>query len=219
MPTVEVSEAEAGDSSRTSQAQPRERVQSAYDELAQAYDATLEAWARALDLRDQESEGHTQRVTDQAVRLAGALGMSEDDLAHLRRGALLHDIGKMAVPDSILLKPGPLTPEEWVTMRKHPTYAHELLAPISFLLPALAIPYSHHEAWDGMGYPQGLAGEAIPLAARIFAVVDVWDALGSERPFRRAWTATQVREYLREKAGRQFEPRVVEAFLEMDAGE
>ncbi|MEA2575068.1 MAG: hypothetical protein QOH93_2366, partial [Chloroflexia bacterium] len=156
-------------------------------ELGLAYDRTLEGWSGALDLRDKETEGHTQRVTEMAVRLARALGVRENALVHLRRGALLHDIGKMGIPDSILLKPGPLTDEEWVIMKRHPVYAHELLSPIDFLRPALDVPYCHHEKWDGTGYPRGLKGEQIPLSARIFAVVDVWDALSSNRPYRGAW--------------------------------
>jgi putative nucleotidyltransferase with HDIG domain len=182
-------------------------------ELALAYDATIEGWSRALDLRDKETEGHTQRVTEMAERLARALGMSEEELVHMRRGALLHDIGKMGISDTILLKPGSLTDEEWETMRQHPEYAYNLLSPISYLRPALDIPYCHHEKWDGTGYPRGLKGEEIPLAARIFAVVDVWDALRSDRPYRKAWSEEKARAYIREQAGKYFDPRVVEVFL------
>lgn len=185
------------------------------EDVASAYETTLEGWSRALDLRDQETEGHAERVAEMAVRLARALGVPASALVHIRQGALLHDIGKMAIPDSILLKPGPLTDEEWEIMRRHPGYAYELLSPIPYLRPALEIPYCHHERWDGTGYPRGLRGEEIPLAARIFAVVDVWDALRSDRPYRPAWPEDRVREHLRAEAGRQFDPRVAEAFLGM----
>jgi PAS domain S-box-containing protein len=184
-------------------------------ELALAYDATIEGWSRALDLRDRETEGHTQRVTETTVRLARALGLSSEEIVHVRRGALLHDIGKMGIPDTVLLKPGALTDDEWVTMRKHPVYAYELLVPIAYLRPAADIPYCHHEKWDGSGYPRGLKGEQIPLGARIFAVVDVWDALTSDRPYRAAWDKTRARAYLREQTGKHFDPKVVEAFLRM----
>lgn len=184
-------------------------------ELLLAYDTTIEGWARALDLRDHETEGHSRRVTELTVRLAEQVGVTEDQLVHIRRGALLHDIGKMGVPDSILLKPGKLEPDEWEVMQQHTTYAFELLQPIPFLRSALDIPYAHHERWDGTGYPRGLAGEMIPLAARIFSVVDVYDALSSDRPYRAAWPAEKIHEYMREQAGSQFDPAVVEAFLEM----
>jgi PAS domain S-box-containing protein len=192
-------------------------LQRSNTDLALAYDVTLEGWSRALDLRDEETEGHTQRVTEMTMRLAKYMGMGEADLLQVYRGALLHDIGKMGIPDSILLKPGPLSEEEWVIMRKHPTYAYELLSPIAFLKPALDIPYCHHERWDGTGYPRGLQGEQIPLAARIFAVVDVWDALRSERPYRRAWHERRVRDHIASLAGTQFDPQVVQAFLEIEA--
>jgi PAS domain S-box-containing protein len=182
-------------------------------ELARAYEATLEGWSKALELRDQETQGHTQRVTDMAIRLAIMMNVPEEMLIHIRRGALLHDIGKMGIPDSILLKPGSLTQEEWNIMRKHPIYAFNLLASIATLGPALEIPFSHHEKWDGSGYPQGLKGEQIPLAARIFAVVDVWDALGSDRPYRKAWPDGRVIEYIRSQSGKHFDPNVVECFL------
>jgi len=185
-------------------------------DLILAYDTTLEGWSKALDLRDKETEGHSQRVTDMTIKIARAMGVSEAELVHVKRGALLHDIGKMGIPDSILLKPGPLTDEEWEIMRKHPVYAHELLSPIAFLRPALDIPYYHHEKWDGTGYPHGLKGEQIPLSARIFAVVDVWDALNSKRPYRPAWPEEKVIEYLHEQTGKHFNPKVVEIFLGME---
>ena len=190
-----------------------EGLQRVHHELELAYDATIEGWARALDLRDKETEGHTRRVTQMSLRLARALGLRGEALAHVRRGALLHDIGKLGVPDAILLKPGKLTDEEWAIMRRHPGYAHEWLSPISFLRPSLVIPYGHHERWDGAGYPRGLAGEAIPLAARLFAAVDIWDALRSDRPYRAAWPEAKVREHLRSLAGNHLDPEVVAAFL------
>ncbi|MEK7327556.1 MAG: HD domain-containing phosphohydrolase, partial [Chloroflexota bacterium] len=193
-------------------------LQRSNTELALAYDATIEGWSRALDLRDKETEGHTQRVTEMTERLARAMGLSEAELVHIRRGALLHDIGKMGVPDAILLKPGQLTDEEWVSMRRHPQFARDMLAPIAYLKLALDIPYCHHEKWDGTGYPRGLRGEQIPLAARIFAVVDVWDALRSDRQYRSAWPEEKVREYIREQAGKHFDPQVIEAFLAMASG-
>jgi HD-GYP domain-containing protein (c-di-GMP phosphodiesterase class II) len=178
-----------------------------------AYDSTLEGWASALELRDNETEGHTRRATELTTRLAQAMGIKENDMVHIYRGALLHDIGKMGVPDSIVLKPGPLTEDEWVTMRKHPQYAYDMLSPISYLRLALDIPYCHHEKWDGTGYPRGLNEEQIPVAARIFAVVDVWDALTSDRPYRKAWTAEKAIDFIREQAGKHFDPKVVEIFL------
>jgi putative two-component system response regulator len=187
-------------------------------ELAHAYESTLEGWALALELREQETAGHCLRVVELTLNLARRLGVPQEDLVHIHRGALLHDIGKMGVPDSILLKPGPLTEEEWVIMRKHPVYAYELLRQISFLLPALDIPYYHHEKWDGSGYPTGLHGEDIPLAARIFAIVDVWDALLSDRPYRDALPKKQVIEYIQGESGRHFDPKLVEIFLEMVGG-
>ncbi len=190
-------------------------LQQANLELTIAYEATLEGWVRALDMRDRETEGHTQRVTELTVRLAQKMGIKGEALVHIRRGALLHDIGKIAIPDSILLKPEPLTDEEWEIMRRHPVYAYELLSPIEFLRPALDIPYCHHERWDGTGYPRGLRGDQIPLAARIFAVVDVWDALRSDRPYRPAWSEEEALKYIRQQAGKHFDPHVVEVFLQM----
>jgi PAS domain S-box-containing protein len=184
-------------------------------ELTMAYEATLEGWSRALDLRDRETEGHSQRVTEMAVRLAITMGVPDADLVHVRRGALLHDIGKLGVPDQILLKPGKLTDEEWVIMRGHPLLAYDLLAPITYLNPALDIPYCHHEKWDGTGYPRQLRGEEIPLPARIFSVVDVWDALGSDRPYRPAWPREKIMAYMREQSGLHFDPRILAAFLTM----
>lgn len=192
-----------------------DKLQRSNLELAVAYDATIEGWSRAMDLRDEETEGHTQRVTEKALLLAQALGMSGEELLHLRRGALLHDIGKIGVPDHILLKSAPLTEEEWAIMRKHPLFAYEMLRPISYLRASLDIPYCHHEKWDGTGYPQGLKGEQIPLAARIFAVVDAFDALTSDRPYRKAWTKQEALNYIREQSGKHFDPQVVEKFLEL----
>jgi putative nucleotidyltransferase with HDIG domain len=192
-----------------------DNLQRSNSELRRAYDTTIEGWSHALDLRDKQTEGHTLRVTAMTLRLATAMGVPDDELVHIRRGALLHDIGKMGVPDQILLKPGPLTDEEWVIMRKHPTYAYEMLAPIDFLKPALDIPYYHHEQWDGSGYPCGLRGDQIPLAARIFAVIDVWDALISDRPYREGWPIERVIAYLIEGAGSFFDPQIVTAFLEL----
>jgi PAS domain S-box-containing protein/putative nucleotidyltransferase with HDIG domain len=188
-------------------------LQRSHSELASAYDATIEGWARVLDLRDKETEGHSQRVTEMTVRLARSLGISEAELVHVRRGALLHDIGKMGIPDGILLKPGPLSSEEWTVMRQHPEYAYEMLSPITFLRPALDIPLNHHERWDGTGYPKGLKGEAIPLTARIFAAVDIWDALSHDRPYRQAWSPEAVREHLASLSGSHLDPDVVRSFL------
>ncbi len=184
-------------------------------ELTLAYNTTIEGWSRALDLRDRDTEGHTQRVAEGAVKLARRLGLGEAELIHIRRGAILHDIGKMAIPDSILLKPGPLTAEEWEIVRQHPRYAYELLTPIPYLGPALEIPYSHHEKWDGTGYPQKLKGEQIPLSARLFAVVDVYDALTSRRPYRPAWKVDEALAYVNGQKARHFDPNVAEQFLKM----
>ena len=182
-------------------------------ELSLAYDATIEGWAKTLELRDMETEGHCRRVTEMTLRLAQAMQVNPAELVHIRRGAFLHDIGKMGIPDAILFKPGKLSPAEWDEMKQHPVYAHKLLSAISFLRPALDIPHYHHEKWDGTGYPRGLAGEQIPLAARIFAIVDVWDALSSDRPYRKAWPREKVIAYIKEQAGTHFDPQVVEAFI------
>ncbi|TMJ00648.1 MAG: PAS domain S-box protein [Bacillati bacterium ANGP1] len=190
-------------------------LQTANLELKAAYDNTLEGWVRALDLRDKETEGHTQRVTDLTVRLAKSLGVPEADLVHVYRGALLHDIGKMAIPDAVLLKPGPLTPDERQIIERHPVYAYEFLSAIPYLRQALDIPYCHHEKWDGTGYPRGLKGEQIPLVARIFAVVDVWDALRSDRPYRKGWTDEKALQYIREQAGSHFDRKIVESFFKV----
>lgn len=191
-----------------------ENLQQSNLEIEAAYNATIEGWSRALDLRDKETEGHSLRVTEMTMKLARLMGMNEDLLIDVKRGSLLHDIGKMGVPDNILLKPGPLTKQEWHIMRQHPQHAYELLEPIAYLKQALDIPYCHHEKWDGSGYPRGLKGEEIPLAARIFAVVDVWDALTSDRPYRAAWSNLKAIEYIRENIGTYFDPQVVKIFLE-----
>ena len=190
-----------------------ESLQRSNSEITVAYDATIEGWSRALDLRDKETEGHTQRVTEMTVNLARAFDMSEEELVHVRWGSLLHDIGKMGVPDGILLKPGPLTEEEWVVMRQHPVYAEDMLSSIRYLRHALDIPRSHHERWDGSGYPRGLKGHLIPLVVRIFSVVDVWDALRSNRPYRDAWSKEKVRKFIQSSSGTLFDPQVVDIFL------
>jgi putative nucleotidyltransferase with HDIG domain len=190
-----------------------EHLQSTNAELMMAYDETIEGWSRAMDLRDQETEGHTLRVTEMTLRVAKDMGFSAAELMQIRRGTLLHDIGKMGVSDQILRKPGALTDEEWVSMRKHPQLAYEMLLPITYLRSALDIPYCHHEKWDGSGYPRGLKGEEIPLVARIFALADVWDALTSDRPYRKAWTKEKAMEYLREQSGSHFDPRLAEIFI------
>jgi HD-GYP domain-containing protein (c-di-GMP phosphodiesterase class II) len=184
-------------------------------EMNRAYVTTLGGWSRALELRDRETEGHTQRVTIITLELASELGMSDQERIHVHRGALLHDIGKMGIPDTILLKPGPLNEEEWEIMRQHPTYAFELLSTIPFLRPALDIPHYHHEKWDGTGYPLGLKGEEIPLAARIFAIVDVYDALVSDRPYRLAWSREDAVAYIAEQREQHFDPQVVDAFFKL----
>lgn len=191
------------------------KLQRSNTELALAYDITLEGWSRAMDLRDRETEGHTQRVAEMTVKLGQTLGLSDAEIVNARRGALLHDMGKLGIPDEILLKPGQLSEEEWEIMKKHPSYAYEMLSPITYLRPALDIPYCHHEKWDGTGYPRGLRGESIPIAARIFSVADVWDALRSDRPYRKAWSNDKVIAYIQEHSGSYFDPKVVEAFLKV----
>lgn len=192
-----------------------EILQTRNKELQEAYLSTIKGWANALELRDEETRGHSDRVVQMALDMAARFGFEGEALEHFRNGALLHDIGKMGVPDGILLKPGKLTEEEWVIMKKHPVFAYNLLKGIPFLSNALEIPYYHHERWDGSGYPHGLQGESIPLSARIFAVVDVWDALTSDRPYRPAWSQETTAKYLLENKGIQFDPRVVDAFLDM----
>ncbi len=186
-----------------------------HSELLIAYDKTIEGWSHALDLRDREVEGHTNRVTEIALKFAHTIGFTEEELAHVRRGGLLHDVGKLGIPDSILHKPDKLTEEEWKVMRMHPVYAYQWLSPISFLLPALNIPYCHHEKWDGTGYPRGLQGEEIPIAARLFALVDVWDALCSDRPYRKAMSPKGALEYIRSQSGSHFDPELTKVFVEL----
>jgi putative nucleotidyltransferase with HDIG domain len=185
------------------------------EELIAAYDRTLEGWAYALELRDRETVGHSRRVTELTLRLSRRMGITGVDLANIRRGTLLHDIGKMGLPDSVLLKKGPLTEEEEQIMKTHPQLAYDMLVSIPYLKPALDIPYFHHEKWDGTGYPHGLKGEDIPLAARIFSVVDVWDAVVFDRPYRGAWTRQEALEYIKAQSGQHFDPRVVEHFVEI----
>ena len=197
----------------TERKRAEEALQQAHNQLSDAYERTIEGWVRALDLRDRETEGHTQRVTEITVRVAAQLGFSEEELSHIKRGALLHDMGKIAIPDEILQKPGPLNEAEWERMRQHPQYAYDMLAPIEYLRPALDIPYYHHERWDGSGYPHGWKGEKIPLSARLFAIVDVWDALRSDRPYRKAIPRDQVIDYIQENSGLLFDPKLVEHFL------
>lgn len=193
----------------------RANLEQAHEKLLSAYDATIEGWSHAMDLRDKETEGHTLRVTKLSEQLGTIMGVEVEDLVYMRRGALLHDIGKLGVPDSILLKPAKLTDEEWTIMRQHPQYAYDMIQPIEYLRPALDIPLCHHEKWDGSGYPRGLKGEEIPLVARIFAVVDVWDALISDRPYRPAWDKEKALIYIKEQSGKHFDPYVVENFLKM----
>jgi len=191
-------------------------LQEKNQELEKAYQATLEGWVSALDMRDKETEGHTQRVRILTERLARKMGVGDNEMVHITRGALLHDIGKMAIPDGILLKPGALTDDERELIKKHPVYAYDMLKRIDFLLPAIDIPYCHHEKWDGTGYPRGLKGNDIPFAARIFPVIDVWDALTSDRPYRKKLPKNKVLEHIRADSGKHFDPQVVEVFMQMD---
>jgi len=184
-------------------------LQRSNSELLLAYDTTIEGWSRALDFRDRETEGHSRRVTALTVRIAREMGISNEKLVQIRRGSLLHDIGKLGVPDSILLKPGKLTEEEFEIMKTHTEIAFNLISPIEFLRPALDIPYCHHEKWDGSGYPRGLKGAVIPLAARIFAIVDVWDALLANRPYRPAWPIERVRVHMHSLSGTHFDPDIL----------
>lgn len=193
------------------------RLEAANLNLKTAYEVTLEGWSRALDLRDKETEGHSLRVTELTVFLAHEMGVDQDALLHIRRGCLLHDIGKMGVPDNILLKPAALVEDEWAVMKRHPEFARDLIAPINYLRGAVDIPYCHHERWDGSGYPRGLKGVEIPLGARIFAVVDVWDALTSDRPYRKAWPNDEALAYLHKNSGVLFDPAAVDAFTQMMA--
>jgi len=197
-------------------AQLFDSLQASNRELQEAYQATLEGWVQAMDMRDKETEGHTQRVTVLTERLARMMGVHGDELVNITRGALLHDIGKMAIPDGILLKPGKLTDDERKLIQKHPVYAYDMLKRIDFLLPAIDIPYCHHEKWDGTGYPRGLKRDEIPFAARIFPVIDVWDALVSDRPYRKGKAPEEVLEHIKADAGKHFDPQAVEAFLAMD---
>lgn len=190
-------------------------LQLAHQDLAEAYDVTIKGWSRAMDYRDHETEGHTERVADMTLQLARAMEISDDELIHIQRGALLHDMGKMAIPDAILQKPGPLTDDEWVIMRKHPEYGFDMLSHIEYLRPALDIPLYHHEKWDGTGYPHQLKGNEIPLAARIFAVVDVWDALAYDRIYRSAWPREKILSFIRSESGKHFDPHIVDVFLKL----
>jgi putative nucleotidyltransferase with HDIG domain len=190
-----------------------ERVKESEAELSANYDLTLEAWAKVLEYRDRETEGHSRRLVELSTRLAKALGLGVEEIIHLRRGALLHDIGKLAIPDDILLKPGALNDAERRMMQQHPAYAKQMLSQVSFLQPSIDVAYSHHERWDGLGYPEGLKGEAIPLLARIFVVVDQWDALASDRPYRKAWTKEKIVAYFQENAGKIYDPQIVNVFL------
>lgn len=193
--------------------QERAKLQEANAQLLDAYEATIEGWSHAMDLRDRETEGHSRRVAELTVQLAQNLGMDDKQIMHLRRGALLHDMGKIGIPDTILHKPTPLTDEEWSIMRQHPKHAYDMLYRVEYLRPALDIPYCHHEKWDGTGYPRGLKGEEIPMPARLFAIVDVWDALTSNRPYRPAWSEAETLMYIREQSGEHFDPQVVDLFF------
>jgi len=185
-----------------------ENLKRSNQELALAYDSTLEGWGKALELRDKETQGHTLNVSELTLKLARHIGVEETQLIHIHRGALLHDIGKMGIPDNILRKPGPLNKKEWEIMRQHPQFAYDMISPIPYLHPALDIPYCHHERWDGKGYPRGLKGKEIPLAARIFSIIDVWDALCSDRPYREAWDKKTIISYIKNESGTRFDPEI-----------
>jgi hypothetical protein len=184
-------------------------------EMRKSYDQTLKAWAKVLEYRDRETEGHSRRLVELSTRLSRALGLGEDDIIHMRYGALMHDIGKLAIPDQILLKPDKLDKDEKEIVRKHPALAKQMLSEIPFLQPAVSIAYYHHERWDGQGYPEGLSGEAIPLYARIFTVVDNWDALRSDRPYRPAWPYEAAIAYLQANRGIIFDPHILDVFLQL----
>jgi putative nucleotidyltransferase with HDIG domain len=192
-----------------------QELQRSNEELNRGYDQTIEGWAFTLEMRDGETKGHSQRVTEMTISIAKEMGVKDEEIVDIRRGAILHDIGKIAIPDEILHKPGPLTYEEWDLMKQHPKLAVEWLSQISFLEQALIIPYYHHEKWDGTGYPEGLKGEEIPLSARIFAVVDVWDALLSDRPYRKAWSVEEALAHIKKQSGKHFDPEVVKVFLSL----
>lgn len=193
-------------------AEQRRELERLHNELVNSYDKTIEGWSHALDLRDKETEGHTLRVTEKTLTLARLAGMDEEQLKHIWRGALMHDVGKLGIPDLVLHKPGPLNDDEWKVMRMHPVYAYEWLSKIPYLVPAVDIPYCHHEKWDGSGYPRGLKGAEIPLSARLFAIIDVWDALTSDRPYRKAMTREAAYQYIIGQSEKQFDPEVVRLF-------
>ncbi len=197
----------------TGSIEPLDKLIRDNDAIMLAYDATLEVWARALEKRKHEAEGHIRRVAEMTVEIAKILRMTDEQIIHVRRGALLHDIGEMYVPDTILLKTDPLLDDERVALRKHPEYAYQMLFAVEGLRPALDIPYYHHERWDGKGYPKGLKGIDIPLPARIFSVVDTWDALRATRPYRKPWTDAETWDYISRQTGLEFDPAVVKAFV------
>jgi PAS domain S-box-containing protein len=203
------------DTDITERKKSEEALKKSAEDLREAYDATLQGWSNALELRESATAGHSQRVVLLSLEIAKVLKFNEVELANIQRGALLHDIGKMGIPDIILLKPGPLTEDEWGIMRQHPLLAYQMLSKIPYLTPSLDIPHYHHEKWDGTGYPHGLKGEEIPIAARIFAVVDVWDALTSDRPYRVAWSNKKALDYIKTQSGFHFDPRIVEIFVEI----
>jgi HD-GYP domain-containing protein (c-di-GMP phosphodiesterase class II) len=192
-----------------------EEIFASREELARAYEETIKGWGNALNLKEVAVEKHSHQVIEMTLQIAKKMNLDEEKLAHIKRGAFLHDIGKIGIPDSILLKPGKLTEKEWETMKMHPVYAYNMLDPIDYLKPALDIPYCHHEKWDGNGYPRGLKGNDIPLPARIFAVVDVNDALTSDRPYRKAWSKESAFNYIKNERGKQFDPQIVDIFIEL----